>query len=279
MLGGEGVKGLTIRAGAVAALALLLSGPFVAQAVAQSATLIVGPSDQPAVAPDLPPEVTWDDAYWAIPGADEAAAIVANTQAVAFAHAVVTQSLVNNVVTEQNVFHTALIDGSFNGNAGIVGVNQSDGNVNNQTNVRAFALTPGMGALQAAQADVLMEMHDNTLTTSGGGLTAGINNSFNNMTGVVGVNQVAGSLNEQANVLALSLGTSPGQDSIILDDATLALVGAPDQNTVNEDPNRPHTAGITNSFNNFTGIAQVNQVAGDLNRVSNVMALSVMVMP
>lgn len=278
MLGGEGMKGLAIRAGAVAALALLLTGPFVAQAVAQSATLIVGPSDQPAVAPDLPPEVTWDDAYWAIPGADEAAAIVANTQAVAAAHAVVTQVLVNNVVTEQNVFHTALLDGGFNGNSGIIGVNQSAGNVNNQTNVRAFALT-GLGAIQAAQADVLMEMHDNTVTTSGGGLTAGINNSFNNTTGVVGVNQVAGSLNEQANVLAMSMGAGAGQDSIILDDATLALVGTPDQNTVNEDPNRPQSAGVTNSFNNFTGIAQVNQVAGDLNRVNNVMALSVMVMP
>jgi hypothetical protein len=251
------------RAGAALALAVFVSASFCDNSVAD----------------DLAAWITWDDAYWQVSGADEAAAIVANTQAVAEAHAIVTQSLVNNVVDEENVTHSGLIQGSFNENAGLVGVNQSTGSSNNQANVRAFALTLGLGALQDAQADVVMEMHGNSITTSGGALTASIDNSFNNTAGVVGVNQVAGSLNEQANVLALSMGKSAGQDSIILDDATLALVGTPDQNTANEDPNRPQQATTTDSFNNFTGIAQVNQVAGDLNRVNNVMAISIMTMP
>jgi hypothetical protein len=251
------------RAGATMALALIACTSFCDNSVAD----------------DLSVWITWDDAYWQISGADEAAAIVANTQAVTEAHALVSQILVNNVVNEQDVTHTSLVQGSFNDSAGIIGINQSTGSSNNQANVRAFAVAPGLGALQDAQADVTMEMHDNSITTSGGSLTAGIDHSFNNTAGVVAVNQVAGSLNEQANVLALSMGQSAGQDSIILDDATLALVGTPDQNTANEDPNRPQHSSMTDSFNGFTGIAQVNQVAGDLNRVNNVMAVSIMAMP
>jgi len=263
MFGGRGVKRLA-WAGATTVLALAAAAPFCGRAVAA----------------DLPPEVTWDDAYWQISGADEAAAIVANTRAVAFAHVVASQTLANNVLNLQDMSSSALIQDSFNGDAGIIDVNQQAGDLNNQANVRAFAYTPGLGTLQAAQADVTMAMYGNSITTSGGALSAGIDGSFNNTVGIVGVNQAAGSLNEEVNVLALSLGASPGADSIILDDATLALIGTPDQNTENKDPNKPRqqTTSMTNSFNNFTGIAQVNQVAGDLNRVDNVMAVSVMTM-
>ena len=262
MYGSSGMKRLS-RAGAVTALALLASASFCDNSRAG----------------DLSAWITWDDPYWQIAGADEAAAIVANTQAVAEGHAVVHQVLVNNTVTEADVTHTALLGNSFNGNAGMINVNQESGSSNDQANVRAFALTPGLGTLQDAQADVVMELHDNSVTASGGALNAGIANSFNDTTGVVGVNQAAGNLNEEANVLALSLGKSAGQDSILLDDATLAMVGTPDQNTANEDPNRPQQTSAAGSFNNFTGIAQVNQVAGDLNRVANVMGVSVMTMP
>lgn len=250
MVRGAGTRKGPPGAGAAAALALFAFAP------------------QPAAAG------AFDGINWEISGAEAAAAIVENVTAYTEAGAILVQRTVDNVVFEENVSRTALIQSAFNDNTGIINVNQSAGNTNVQANLRAIALAPGAGALQHAEADALMELRGNTIVTDGP-TSAAIDSSFNDTVGIVGINQAAGSLNQQANVLSLTLGVDAGPDAVILEDSSLQLIGTAADNSLTEDPTDPRDNTTTNSFDNFIGIAQVNKVSGHLNRVHHVLAISV----
>lgn len=102
---------------------------------------------------------------------------------------------------------TALIENSINNNAGIVGVNQNAGNMNNQHNVVAMAV--GFESFIALSEAALGQSNTfNTVeeieTIKIGEITGSIN--FNS--GVVGVNQSTGNMNNQASVVSFSALTS-----------------------------------------------------------------------
>jgi hypothetical protein len=117
---------------------------------------------------------------------------------------------------------SAEIDGSINGNTGVVNVNQNAGNMNNQANSEALAVAidlAGVALSEAALGQVNMANNggpggDNTESTGvlEAGVTklASITDSLNGNTGVGGVNQAAGNMANQANIFSLSFIDSGG---------------------------------------------------------------------
>jgi hypothetical protein len=124
----------------------------------------------------------------------------------------------DNLVDTVNVlFRDALIRNSINGNRGVAHVNQAPGNMANQSNAFSLAvsLTAG-GGVALAEADLGQVNTVNRVreSDSGGDRSdpqfVGINKradiigSINGNTGVVGVNQSAGNMANQANVVSFA---------------------------------------------------------------------------
>ncbi|MFI4975125.1 MAG: hypothetical protein ACHP84_11350 [Caulobacterales bacterium] len=100
-----------------------------------------------------------------------------------------------------------------------------------------------------------------------------VSNSFdtsaNGTEGILGVNQNAGDNNNQGN--AVSIAVTSGDNSaalarVIASEKQKSLVGVVTQTT--------QANGITNSFNGFEGIAQVNQTTGESNIQLNIVAIA-----
>jgi hypothetical protein len=219
--------------------------------------------------------LAWD-AIWDVHDTAELAAGLEDADAVLSSNALAVQNLQANTVTDIAAGHRAEIDNSFNDSLGVIGVNQSTGGPNNQANVYAASFASAdVAALRLNDADVVQRLRDNGLTSQVDSLTAGIHGSFNATSGVVGVNQAAGSLNNQANMVALTFGDDAGPAGTLLSEAVLAQVGNEGDNSFDKREDTETNATITDSFNDFNGVAQVNQVAGNFNQVANVLGVSV----
>jgi hypothetical protein len=102
----------------------------------------------------------------------------------------------------------ARIEGSVSGNTGIVGVNQNSGNMNNQTNAVAAAigvnptLALGEGALGQVNSGNTVRA-ENTVKYDEIG-----NGSVSGNSGVVGVNQSVGDMNNQMNAFSIAAATT-----------------------------------------------------------------------
>jgi hypothetical protein len=153
---------------------------------------------------------------------------------------------------------------------GILSINQASGNLNNQANVRVLAFTDGEGVLYDLSLATSARSIKNTVISYGGEYENRISNSFGGAVGIVGVNQSAGSLNQQVNVVVLGIGVALGPEVVALGDADLG--GTIADNSVSSGGNRSDI--ITDSFTGFRGIAQVNQSSGDLNIVTNSVGFS-----
>lgn len=137
----------------------------------------------------------------------------------------------NVVDTVDLLFRDAEIIGSINNNTGIVNVNQSAGNMNNQGNQLVLAVsllgTSQQGGVALSEADLGQVTIGNSANESDSDPTAsntsliGINksvsisDSISNNVGVVNVNQAAGNMSNQANnvsaaVVVVGSGAPPG---------------------------------------------------------------------
>jgi len=124
----------------------------------------------------------------------------------------------NTIDTVDIIFRSAVINNSINSNTGVVQVNQSPGQMNNQSNVLslAFSIQPSGVAMsesdlgQFNQGNFVGESADGANDNVVGNLTVGItksaliSTSVNNNVGIVGVNQSAGNLANQANVVSFA---------------------------------------------------------------------------
>jgi len=114
-----------------------------------------------------------------------------------------------DLVTEPN--EAALIDGSINGNTGIVNVNQNAGNMNNQANSEALAVAISLAGVALSEA-ALGQVNSNPENENGFPAvfefgvekTATLTGSLNGNTGVGGVNQASGNMANQANIFSLA---------------------------------------------------------------------------
>jgi len=184
--------------------------------------------------------------------------------------AIVNQTLVGNRLEERDVISTSIMQDTFLDGRGILSVNQASGNLNNQANVRVLAIADGEGLLYDLSLATSTRSIKNTVIVYGGEREDRISNSFGGAIGIVGVNQSAGSLNQQVNVVVLGIGTALGPDVVALGDAALGETIA--DNSASGSSNRADI--ISDSFTGFRGIAQVNQSSGDLNVVGNSVGFS-----
>jgi hypothetical protein len=123
-----------------------------------------------------------------------------------FAHAQTAASQENkwNDLLEFCGLKVDLIKDSINNNKGIVGVNQTSGNMNNQLNQVALAVT-GTTYVALSEADLGQKNAYNEGFQYGVARLDTICGSINGNKGIVGVNQSAGSMNNQANVVTIAV--------------------------------------------------------------------------
>lgn len=215
-------------------------------------------------------------------GTDGTVTLPDDTAAIAAVDIDAVQSLVGNSIIDQGGNRSVDFTGSGNFLTGVLSVNQEAGNMNNQANVRSIAIAMASGGLGEVQINVnaSQELRNNTLRVLNAGNTSvTIDNSFNNGSGIVGINQTAGNLNQQLSIVAIGIGLNVGPDAIQVGDTQLGQIGtdADNQRTDDGTLDSGHNT-LSNSFNDFSGIAQISQVTGDMNRVSQAVAVSVTTM-
>ena len=163
----------------------------------------------------------------------------------------------------------ATLMGSANGNQGIAAVNNASGNLNNQSNTVAGTLTAGkQESLAHAVAFAFQGNIINGYFSTKKIARAGIFDSVNGNIGVAGVNNAAGSQNNQTNTVAIAAGLNV---SIALSEATLAQANALGFVCVKGGVN---SAMIACSVNGNHGVVGVNNSAGAQNNQANVVAIA-----
>jgi len=181
---------------------------------------------------------------------------------------------VGGTSTNFGIERDALIEGSVNENTGIVGVNQDVGNMVNQANVVAVAVTDTSTAFADAQAAVDQVNQRNSsrqeevLDVTNPDRTATILGSVNNNAGIVGVNQNAGNMNNQTNAVALAVGIG---SQVALAESVLGQVNT--GNTVLE-VETLKVDRIADSISTNTGIVGVNQSSGNMNNQASAISFS-----
>jgi hypothetical protein len=181
---------------------------------------------------------------------------------------------VGGTSTNFGIERDALIDGSVNNNTGVVGVNQDVGNMVNQANVVAVAVTDTSTAFADAQAAVDQINRNNfsrqeeVLDVNDPDRTARILGSVNFNSGIVGVNQNAGNMNNQTNAVALAVGIG---SQVALAESVLGQVNT--GNRVDE-VETLKVDRIADSINTNTGIVGVNQSSGNMNNQASAISFS-----
>jgi hypothetical protein len=179
---------------------------------------------------------------------------------------------------------------SGSGNAGVLTINQAAGNMNNQGSAISIAVdvptppeeTPGETGFAEAQASASQYNLTNTVESINIIFReAAIDNSLNDNTGVVHVNQSPGNLNNQANALSIALSLDAG---VALSEADLGQFNT--GNTVQETnvgagfaQSEPKTARITASVNGNSGVIGVNQSSGNMANQANIVSVAVARVP
>ena len=166
-------------------------------------------------------------------------------------------------------------DSRIDGNAaadvsGVASLNVAAGVGNAQTNLRAIAIGDaslamafGAQAVDTTGADLSRDAR----ATIGGG-------ALGNATGVIGVNQIAGQANAQANLVAI--GTAAGVTfAQSVDESALAATAAPTSTTTTSStPVGVREARIdAGAIAAPTGVLQINQTAGVGNASANAIVL------
>ena len=122
----------------------------------------------------------------------------------------------NRVVSEDILFRDSTIQNSGTTNSGLLYVNQSAGNMNNQANALSAAVSDptdgtdgddnsGFGGVALSEADLGQINTNNVVRERRIEKNADILGSFNTNTGIIGVNQASGNFANQANVVSLAI--------------------------------------------------------------------------
>ena len=198
-----------------------------------------------------------------------------------------------NLNDEYGIHLTARVTDAVNSNQGVFGFNQDVGNMSNQANVVSVAGISDVDAFADAQAhadqvntDNSAREHEVARTTAannpiadlGGSVvnpatllpnkSAQILRSINGNTGVIGVNQNAGNMNNQHNALAAAVGIG----------AELAMaegdLGQVNSNNHVDEVETVKLDSISGSINGNIGVINVNQSTGNMNNQANVVSVS-----
>lgn len=163
---------------------------------------------------------------------------------------------------------SAVMDGVGNAASGIIQINQIAGLGGRQANLVAIAAAPGGAALAEVISDGDRPDAADPFAAAAGPVA--LTNSFNAASGLVQVNQASGSGNAQANLLAAAFGGFA--DAQVVSDAGLGqATGSPAESPPPEGEGR---ITLGNSFEGFSGVAQVSQVSGHGNQTTNTISAS-----
>ncbi len=214
--------------------------------------------------------------------------------------AIANQSNYDNEACSNCAEKEDLIQNSANGNEGIVSLNQSSGNLNNQGTLISVAVDAGNDfpgvpgnsgfaeSLAAADQrngtpDALAG--DNGSFSDGANLVetvnilfrdADITDSFNGNTGLVYGNQATGNMANQVNILSLAFALD--DNGVAISEADLGQVNA--NNIVRESSDENDgfgilkVASVSNSLNGNTGIVGVNQSVGNMSNQANIVSIA-----
>ena len=192
------------------------------------------------------------------------------------------ETLVNQTNTgnfEFDLFAFSESLGFVSGNSGITGVNLSSGNMNNQANAVSVAVA-GLSASTNGGID------DSRLFIGGSfaesqaaadqknawnSVSSWISTSTSDLSGVggsgiIGVNQASGHMNNQANAVSVAVGARPG---IALSEADLGQV-----NSWNSAFSFFSSSSASISDVSSSGITGINQSSGHMNNQANVVSVA-----
>ena len=169
---------------------------------------------------------------------------------------------------------TASIDQSGQNHQGVLMLNQAAGDDQQQANVRAIAIGSGANAQATATINVRQNADNSPVNPAGIDARATIGgSSVANSRGVVGVNQGAGSGNQQINALWIASGLPQG-----LDDSALAQQSVRPSNISGaaELQSGERIVALDDSaFGSSRGVVQLNQSAGVGNRSINSLGIRI----
>lgn len=167
----------------------------------------------------------------------------------------------------------AAITGSLLGNSGVIGVNQSPGNLNDQANLTSLSLVTGEEALVEANNFAVQGNIYNVLFSYYSTNTDVIADSINDNEGVVGVNQSSGNMNIQLNSTAIATAGLDCEADVVGALAEVSLKQVTMENyLLHVGTARSDT--ITNSINCNAGIVNVNQASGDMVCQANMVSIA-----
>jgi hypothetical protein len=189
-----------------------------------------------------------------------------------------------------------IIDNAGNGSAGVLSINQSAGNMNNQGNAVSIAIdVPDNGGPRIpndpdegfadAQAHVDQKNFGNLVETVNILFRdALIRNSINGNTGVAHVNQAPGNMANQANAFSLAVSLTGAGGGVALAEADLGQVNTRNIVRESDSQGRDQTdpgfigvnkrADILGSINGNQGVVGVNQSAGNMANQANVVSFA-----
>ena len=115
------------------------------------------------------------------------------------------QSNSENILISEGSTRSNTIKNAFNGLSGIISINQSAGNMNNQNNITCIS-TGVNSVVSMSQADLGMISSNNTVFETGVSKIDSISGfAFQGVSGIVSINQSSGSMNNQVNTVNISV--------------------------------------------------------------------------
>lgn len=148
------------------------------------------------------------------------------------------------------------------GSRGLVSVNQAAGDGNQQANGSALAVSPGGRAIASQRT----EMRSDAIGAAGSANAAIGDSAFRGLHGALGINQAAGSANQQANTRAFAVGRATEIDDAVLMQQT---AGAQSSASTQSHSDSRLTTVAPGAFEGASGLVQMNQAAGNNNASAN----------
>lgn len=173
------------------------------------------------------------------------------------------------VIYSAPVIDDANIDSSGQQYQGNLSVNQAAGDQQQQANARAIAI----GKNASASTQIRQRMRGQVDPTIAAKATIS-GNAFSNGSGILGVNQSAGTSNQQANAVHIAISAQPQSlDDSVLKQQNVALVNS--SGSTNPTPGNRQVATSDQAFTGSRGVIQVNQSAGVGNQTANILSVRV----
>lgn len=199
-----------------------------------------------------------------------AIALATGPGGIALASAASAGSMAGSPLLTLSAAPSAFMDAVGNAASGIVQINQIAGVGGSQSNLVAIAAAPG----GAAMADITSGGDrpgdsDSPLPATAGPVS--LTDSFNAASGLVQINQASGSGNAQTNLLAAAFG-SYADAQTVSDTGLGQATASPAGSTPPEGEGR---VTLANSFDGFSGVAQVSQVSGHGNQTTNTISAAI----